>query len=198
MSASSGPPVIFDARAAPQGLARSEKPFAGADFLHAAPPRMRSTAWRRMLRDFPEAVDLSAHPGPVRAAAGGQRGGSQGRERKIGRRSAGARRHRAAQPLTSGRQIAGPDRLADEPALGQRPARRADADPPRAEAGRPVPRHPAGRGHAEGAARSPDRGRAGGARRSPGAGVALRRRFRRRGPVAAGRIRPAGRPMSTG
>lgn len=64
MSPSSGPPVIFDPRRRAARLARSEPLFAGADFLHDRAAENAVNSLEVILRDFPDAVDLSAHPGP--------------------------------------------------------------------------------------------------------------------------------------
>lgn len=64
MNASSGPPAIFDARRRAARLARSERLFAGADFLHDRAAENAVHSLEVILRDFPDAVDLSAHPGP--------------------------------------------------------------------------------------------------------------------------------------
>lgn len=64
MNASSGPPAIFDARRRAARLARSERLFAGADFLHGRAAENAVHSLEVILRDFPDAVDLSAHPGP--------------------------------------------------------------------------------------------------------------------------------------
>lgn len=68
MSASSGPPAIFDSSRRTARLERSEKAFAGADFLHARAARNAVDSLEALLRDWPEAADLSAHPGPFAAA----------------------------------------------------------------------------------------------------------------------------------
>jgi len=64
MSSPSGPPVIFDSRRRAARLARSEPLFAGADFLHDRAAENAVNSLEVILRDFPDAVDLSAHPGP--------------------------------------------------------------------------------------------------------------------------------------
>ena len=64
MNASSGPPVIFDIGRRAARLARSERLFAGADFLHDRAAENAVHSLDVILRDFPDAVDLSAHPGP--------------------------------------------------------------------------------------------------------------------------------------
>jgi SAM-dependent methyltransferase len=71
MSPSSGPPIIFDSLRRTARLERSEKAFAGADFLHARAADNAVHSLEAMLRDWPEAADLSAHPGPFAAALAG-------------------------------------------------------------------------------------------------------------------------------
>lgn len=76
MSASSGPPAIFDSQRRTARLERSEKSFAGADFLHVRAAENAVHSIEALLRDFREVTDLSAHPGAfgrlaaVSAAAG--------------------------------------------------------------------------------------------------------------------------------
>ena len=64
MNASPGPPAIFDARRRAARLARSERLFATADFLHDRAAENAVNSLEVILRDFPDVVDLSAHPGP--------------------------------------------------------------------------------------------------------------------------------------
>ena len=64
MNASSGPPVIFDSHRRSLRLTRSAARFAAADFLHARAAEDAVNSLEATLRDFPLAVDLSAHPGP--------------------------------------------------------------------------------------------------------------------------------------
>ena len=64
MSAPSGPPQIFDSRRRAAKLARGEKAFAAADFLHVRAAENAVNSLEVILRDFPDAVDLSARPGP--------------------------------------------------------------------------------------------------------------------------------------
>lgn len=64
MSASPGPPEIFDSRRRAAKLARGEKAFEAADFLHARAAGNAVNSLEVILRDFPVAVDLSARPGP--------------------------------------------------------------------------------------------------------------------------------------
>lgn len=64
MSASPGPPEIFDSRRRAAKLARGERAFADADFLHVRAAENAVNSLEVILRDFPDAVDLSARPGP--------------------------------------------------------------------------------------------------------------------------------------
>ena len=64
MSASPGPPEIFDSRRRAAKLARGDKAFAGADLLHVRAAENAVNSLDVILRDFPDAVDLSARPGP--------------------------------------------------------------------------------------------------------------------------------------
>ena len=64
MSASPGPPEIFDSRRRAAKLARGEKAFASADFLHVRAAANAVNSLEVILRDFSDVVDLSAHPGP--------------------------------------------------------------------------------------------------------------------------------------
>ena len=64
MTLSSGPPVIFDSLRRRARLARSARRFSGADFLHARAAGNAVDSLEAIVRDFPVAVDLSAHPGP--------------------------------------------------------------------------------------------------------------------------------------
>jgi SAM-dependent methyltransferase len=64
MSASSGPPEIFDSRRRAAKLARGETSFPDADFLHVRAAENAVNSLEVILRDFPDAVDLSARPGP--------------------------------------------------------------------------------------------------------------------------------------
>lgn len=63
MNASPGPPAIFDARRRAARLARSERLFATADFLHDRAAENAVNSLEVILRDFPDVVDLSAHAG---------------------------------------------------------------------------------------------------------------------------------------
>lgn len=62
-SPSEGPPRIFDAVRRQARLARSAARFPQADFLHARAAANAAESLEAILRDFPVAVDLSAHPG---------------------------------------------------------------------------------------------------------------------------------------
>ena len=73
----SGPPQIFDARRRAARLRRSAVRFGEADFLHLRAAENAAGSIEAILRDFPVAVDLSAHPGPfARAVADAPRVGS--------------------------------------------------------------------------------------------------------------------------
>lgn len=67
-SSSDGPPRIFDAVRRQARLARSAARFPQADFLHARAAANAAESLEAILRDFPVAVDLSAHPGVFDAA----------------------------------------------------------------------------------------------------------------------------------
>lgn len=67
-SPSEGPPRIFDAVRRQARLARSAARFPQADFLHARAAANAAESLEAILRDFPVAVDLSAHPGVFGAA----------------------------------------------------------------------------------------------------------------------------------
>lgn len=62
-SLSEGPPRIFDAVRRQARLARSAARFDQADFLHVRAAANAAESLEAILRDFPVAVDLSAHPG---------------------------------------------------------------------------------------------------------------------------------------
>lgn len=64
MSASPGPPEIFDSRRRAAKLARGEQAFGDADFLHARAAENAVNSLEVILRNFADAVDLSARPGP--------------------------------------------------------------------------------------------------------------------------------------
>lgn len=83
-----GPPLIFDAARRAARLARSERRFADADFLHHRAAENAVLSLEATLREFPVAVDLSAHPGPfAQALAGSDAAGRVGAPRAIGDRS---------------------------------------------------------------------------------------------------------------
>jgi SAM-dependent methyltransferase len=63
MSPSSGPPRIFDVQRRTARLERSEKSLSRADFLHARAAENAVGSLEALVRDWPEAADLSAHPG---------------------------------------------------------------------------------------------------------------------------------------
>jgi SAM-dependent methyltransferase len=67
-SPSDGPPRIFDAIRRQARLVRSAARFPQADFLHARAAANAAESLEAILRDFPVAVDLSAHPGLFDAA----------------------------------------------------------------------------------------------------------------------------------
>jgi len=67
-SSSEGPPRIFDAIRRQARLVRSAARFPQADFLHARAAANAAESLEAILRDFPVAVDLSAHPGVFDAA----------------------------------------------------------------------------------------------------------------------------------
>ncbi|WP_425340930.1 methyltransferase domain-containing protein, partial [Brevundimonas vesicularis] len=67
-SPSDGPPRIFDAIRRQARLVRSAARFPQADFLHARAAANAAESLEAILRDFPVAVDLSAHPGVFDAA----------------------------------------------------------------------------------------------------------------------------------
>jgi SAM-dependent methyltransferase len=64
----SGPPQIFDAARRAARLARSAPLFAEADFLHRRAAENAVSSLEATLREFPVAVDLSAHPGVLAQA----------------------------------------------------------------------------------------------------------------------------------
>lgn len=68
MTPSAAPPAIFDSRRRAARLARSARRFAEADFLHRRAAENAVASLEAIVRDFPVAVDLSAHPGPFRAS----------------------------------------------------------------------------------------------------------------------------------
>jgi len=83
-----GPPLIFDAARRTARLARSERRFADADFLHNRASENAVLSLEATLREFPVAVDLSAHPGPfAEALAGSDAIGRVGAPRAVGDRS---------------------------------------------------------------------------------------------------------------
>ncbi|WP_426051544.1 methyltransferase domain-containing protein [Brevundimonas sp. SL161] len=83
-----GPPLIFDAARRAARLARSERRFADADFLHHRAAENAVLSLEATLREFPVAVDLSAHPGPfAQALAGSDAAGRVGPPRAVGDRT---------------------------------------------------------------------------------------------------------------
>lgn len=82
-----GPPQIFDAVRREARLARSERRFVDADFLHARAAENAVLSLEATLRDFPVAVDLSAHAGPfAQALARSDATGRVGAPRAVGGR----------------------------------------------------------------------------------------------------------------
>ena len=59
----SAPPRLFDPRRRAARLARAARRFSDADFLHRRAARHMAQDLEFILRDFPAAVDVSAHPG---------------------------------------------------------------------------------------------------------------------------------------
>ncbi|WP_426038642.1 methyltransferase domain-containing protein [Brevundimonas sp. DC300-4] len=83
-----GPPLIFDAARRAARLVRSERRFADADFLHHRAAENAVLSLEATLREFPVAVDLSAHPGPfAQALAGSDAAGRVGPPRAVGDRT---------------------------------------------------------------------------------------------------------------
>ncbi|QYF86653.1 methyltransferase domain-containing protein [Brevundimonas sp. PAMC22021] len=64
----SGPPRIFDPARREARLRRAASTFAQADFLHQRAAENAAGSLEAILRDFPVAVDLSAHAGVFEAA----------------------------------------------------------------------------------------------------------------------------------
>ncbi|WP_428061078.1 methyltransferase domain-containing protein [Brevundimonas sp.] len=76
---SEGPPYIFDAVRRQARLTRSVARFDQADFLHVRAAENAAESLEAILRDFPVAVDLSAHPGVFdRAVRAGDAAGRVG------------------------------------------------------------------------------------------------------------------------
>jgi SAM-dependent methyltransferase len=76
---SEGPPRIFDAERRQARLRRSAGRFDQADFLHVRAAENAAESLEAILRDFPVAVDLSAHPGVFdRAVRAGDAAGRVG------------------------------------------------------------------------------------------------------------------------
>jgi len=67
-ASSSAPPRIFDARRREARLARAAHRLGQADFLHVRAAENAAGSLEAILRDFPVAVDLSAHSGPFAQA----------------------------------------------------------------------------------------------------------------------------------
>ncbi|KQY89519.1 methyltransferase domain-containing protein [Brevundimonas sp. Root1423] len=77
MSASSGPPRIFDVPRRTARLARSEGSIARADFLHARAADNAVGSLEALVRDWPTVLDLSAHPGAFAEALKGSAAGTR-------------------------------------------------------------------------------------------------------------------------
>ena len=100
MSASHGPPEIFDSRRRAAKLARGEKAFASADFLHVRAAANAVNSLEVILRDFSDVVDLSAHPGPFADLLAGSAAARRvGPVRPVGDTAARAAPGSAALPL---------------------------------------------------------------------------------------------------
>lgn len=85
MSPSPAPPRIFDPDRRLARLRRAEASWREADFLHARAAENAVGSLEAILRDFPVAVDLSAHAGAFEAAlAGSQARGRVGPVRTVG------------------------------------------------------------------------------------------------------------------
>lgn len=83
-----GPPLIFDVARRTARLRRSELRFAQADFLHHRAAENAVLSLEATLREFPAAVDLSAHPGPfAQALAQSDAAGRVGLPRPLGDRT---------------------------------------------------------------------------------------------------------------
>jgi Methylase involved in ubiquinone/menaquinone biosynthesis len=100
MSASPGPPEIFDSRRRAAKLARGEKAFASADFLHVRAAANAVNSLEVILRDFSGVVDLSARPGPFADLLAGSAAAQRvGPVRPVGDTAARAAPGSAALPL---------------------------------------------------------------------------------------------------
>lgn len=101
MNASPGPPEIFDSRRRAAKLARGERAFSTADFLHARAAENAVNSLEAILRDFGDAVDLSARPGPfARLLADSVAAGRVGPVRNVGDQVARAAPGAGPLPLT--------------------------------------------------------------------------------------------------
>ncbi|MBJ7512208.1 MAG: SAM-dependent methyltransferase, partial [Brevundimonas sp.] len=97
------PPRIFDAGRREARLARSERRLTQADFLHVRAAENAVGSLEAILRDFPVAVDLSAHPGPfARALASSEAADRVGRIVAPTSRAERAAPGRDALPLEDG------------------------------------------------------------------------------------------------
>lgn len=100
MNASSGPPEIFDSRRRAAKLARGGTAFASADFLHVRAAENAVNSLEVILREFRDAVDLSARPGPfARLLADSAAAGRVGPVRAVGDEAARAAPGAAPLPL---------------------------------------------------------------------------------------------------
>jgi SAM-dependent methyltransferase len=68
MTSSSVPPTIFDSQRRAARLARSENALPDADFLHVRAAENAVASLEALVRTWPEAADVSAHPGVFAAA----------------------------------------------------------------------------------------------------------------------------------
>ncbi|WP_292061722.1 methyltransferase domain-containing protein [Brevundimonas sp. UBA7664] len=105
MSPSSGPPRIFDVQRRTARLERSEKSIGRADFLHARAAENAVGSLEALIRDWPEAADLSAHPRAFAAALDGSAAaGRVGPVKIVGDRAARAGPGAAPPDLAEGSQ----------------------------------------------------------------------------------------------
>ncbi|MFN4068701.1 MAG: methyltransferase domain-containing protein [Brevundimonas aurantiaca] len=103
VSQTTAPPRIFDAGRREARLARSERRLTQADFLHVRAAENAVGSLEAILRDFPVAVDLSAHPGPfARALASSEAADRVGRIVAPTSRAERAAPGRDALPLEDG------------------------------------------------------------------------------------------------
>lgn len=89
MSPSSGPPRIFDVRRRTARLERSATSIGRADFLHVRAADNAVGSLEALIRDWPEAADLSAHPGAFASALAASPAATRvGRIKAVGDRAA--------------------------------------------------------------------------------------------------------------